>query len=136
MYEETNERMLKAQEVATAVDISIQAMTAWYRWKEANPNHELAQYLPNYYALPGGRKTRFWKASEVWKLEEFKRRIPKGRHGIMGKVTQKYTRGSKNRDKKLYINTVDTLLRRNNVDEDTADIIKEFLEEEYAKRVA
>lgn len=134
MYTETNERMLKAQEVATAVGISIQAMTAWYRWKEENPNHELAQLLPEYTRLAGGRKTRFWRESEIWKLKEFKARRPEGRNGLMGKVTQKYTYS--NKDGKSYIKRVVNLLSKNEVDSETVDIIREFLEEEFDNRKA
>ena len=58
MYAETNERMVKAQELSMLVDTSIQAITNWYRWKEEHPDHELAKWLPEYTQLPGGRRTR------------------------------------------------------------------------------
>lgn len=134
MNELTTERMIKAPELARRIDISIQAFTEWYRWKEENPDHPLAQYLPDYTKLPGGRRTRFWKESEIWKLEEFKKRLPRGRNGIMGKVTQKYA--ISNKDGKGYIKRVVNLLNKYEVDESYVDIIKEFLDEEFEKRVA
>ena len=91
----SEERMIKANELAMMLDTSIQSITAWYKWKELHPEHELAKLLPEYTKLPGGRKTRYWKYSDVWKLIEFKKSLPQGRNGIMGEVTQKYIKSSK-----------------------------------------
>lgn len=91
----SEDRLIKAPELSMLVDTSIQAITAWYRWKELHPDHELAQLLPDYITQEGGRRTRYWHYSDVVKLIEFKNAIPKGRHGIMGEATQKYVKSSK-----------------------------------------
>jgi len=134
MYAETNERMVKAQELSMLVDTSIQAITNWYRWKEEHPDHELAKWLPEYTQLPGGRRTRFWKESEVWKLKEFKKHITYGRNGIMAAATQKYV--IKEKDDKRYIQRTINLLIKNNVSPEYIDMVKEALNEEYQNRKA
>lgn len=91
----SEDRLIKAPELAYLVNTSIQAITAWYKWKEMHPEHELAKLLPDYTVQKGGRKTRYWKYSDVWRLIEFKNSIPRGRNGIMGEATQMYTRSSK-----------------------------------------
>ena len=91
----SEERMIKAQELAMLLDTSVQTITVWYKWKEAHPDHELAKLLPDYTRITGGRRTRYWKYSDVYKLMEFKKSLPKGRGGIMGDTTQMYVKGSK-----------------------------------------
>lgn len=81
---------LTVQEVAVAIGSSVQTINGWYRWKNLHPEHELAKLLPDYHRQEGGRRTRFWNQSDVWKLIQFKKSIPQGRLGIMGDVTQKY----------------------------------------------
>ena len=73
----SEDRLIKAPELSMLVDTSIQAITAWYRWKELHPDHELAQLLPDYITQEGGRRTRYWHYSDVVKLIEFKNAIPK-----------------------------------------------------------
>ena len=88
----SEERMLKVQEVAVAVDSSVQTINGWYKWKMENPDHELAKLLPDYYRDEGGKRTRYWNQSDVWRLIQFKKSIPQGCRGIMGSVTQRYCR--------------------------------------------
>ena len=88
------DRMLKAVEVACLIDSSVQTITSWYRWKELNPEHEMAKKLPNYERI-GNKKTRYWKQSDIWKLIDFKNNIKQGRNGLMGEVTQKYVKTTK-----------------------------------------
>ena len=132
MYAETNERMIKAPELSVMIGTSIQTITTWYRWKASNPHHEMAQWLPEYTTLPGGRKTRFWKESEVWKLKEFKKNVTYGRYGIMGKETQKYV--IKDNAGKSYIQRTVNLLKRSNVSPEYIEIVKEALNEEFESR--
>ena len=89
------DRLIKATELAMLVDSSIQTITSWYKWKEKHPDDELAKLLPDYTIQEGGRKTRYWKYSDVYRLIEFKNSIPHGRYGIMGDTTQMYLRSSK-----------------------------------------
>ena len=85
------ERLLKIEEVALLVGVSTQTINIWYRWAKNNPDNDLASYLPKY-TQSGSRQTRYWTQSDVWKLIEFSKAIPKGRNGIMGDVTQRRTK--------------------------------------------
>lgn len=84
-------RLLNVQELSMLIGSSIQTIGSWYRWKELNPDHELAKLIPDYTRI-GNRRTRYWKQDDVWKLLEFKQKLPQGRNGIMGEVTQKYVK--------------------------------------------
>lgn len=83
------ERLLSAQEVAILIDRFPTTISMWYRWKRENPEHELAQLLPDY-IQEHPRSKRLWKESDVYKLIEFEKNIVKGRKGLMGSVTQRY----------------------------------------------
>ncbi|MBO6275499.1 MAG: hypothetical protein J6M91_08220 [Methanobrevibacter sp.] len=84
---EQKEQMLKVEEVAVLIGSSIYTIRIWYKWKKLHPEHELAKLLPDYYQS-APRQTRYWKRSDIWKLIEFKSKLPKGHVGIMGDVTQ------------------------------------------------
>lgn len=86
-----SENLMNVNEVAVLIGSSIQTISSWYRWKNLNPDHALAQYLPDYVQI-GNRRQRFWHSSDVWKLIEFKKAIPQGRNGVMGEVTQMYVK--------------------------------------------
>ena len=90
----SNDKLLNVQEVAVLIKSSVPTISAWYRWKRLDPNHELAQMLPEF-ERHGAHRTRYWKYSDIPKLFEFKNAIPQGRNGIMGAVTQKYCKNSK-----------------------------------------
>lgn len=81
--------LLRVEEVALLIDSSVKTIQNWYQFKRAQPENEYAQMLPDY-VQEGGRQKRYWKESDIPKLLEFKRKIPKGRNGILGCVTQKY----------------------------------------------
>lgn len=85
------DKLLNVSEVSMYVGSSIQTISSWYRWKDLNPEHELAKIIPEYTRI-GNRRTRYWTMDDVWKLVEFKKSIPQGRNGIMGAVTQKYVK--------------------------------------------
>ena len=82
------ERLLKIEEVALMIGVSTQTINIWYRWARENPENEIAQSIPKY-RQEGTRQTRYWTQSDVWKLIEFSKMIPRGRNGIMGDVTQR-----------------------------------------------
>ena len=86
--------LLNVQEVAVLIGSSIQTIGSWYRWKALNPSHELAKLLPDYKRI-GNRSTRYWERDDIARLIEFKCRIPQGRNGVMGAVTQKYVKKNK-----------------------------------------
>ena len=85
------ERLLNVQELSMLVGSSIQTIGSWYRWKKLHPDHELAKLIPEYTRV-GNRRTRYWKQSDVYAFGEFKQKLPQGRNGVMGEVTQKYVK--------------------------------------------
>lgn len=91
-------RLLRIEEVAMSVGVSVKTINNWYWFRMAHPEHKLAKLLPDY-IQDGVRQTRFWKQSDIWKLLEFKTKLPKGRNGILGDITQKHYRRKKEREK-------------------------------------
>lgn len=90
----TNDTLLKLEEVAILVGVSFKTINTWYAFKRAYPDNEYAQLLPDYIQT-GKRQKRFWKKSDIWKLIKFRQSIPKGRNGVLGDITQKYYRKQK-----------------------------------------
>lgn len=84
-------RLLTANEVALAVGISVHTLDLWYKFKRQNPEHEFSKLLPEY-TQETEKSNRLWDQNDMWKLVDFKQRIPKGRRGVMGSVTQKYVK--------------------------------------------
>lgn len=79
-------KLLKLEEVAILIGSSYWTVRTWYVWKSKNKDHPLAQLLPDpIQSAP--RQTRYWKQSDIWKLLEFKSKLPRGRNGVMGNVT-------------------------------------------------
>lgn len=91
-------KLLRAEEVALLTGITTKTLSFWYKWKEtekAKANYpEFIELLPPY-IQKSNRGTRYWKESDLWKLIEFKSKIPQGKNGIMGNVTQKYAKNRK-----------------------------------------
>lgn len=85
------ERRIKIEEMALAVGVSSKTIRNWYKFKRENPTHELSKMLPDI-ERDNLRKTMLWKQSDVWKLIQFKEKLPTGRAGIMGSVTQAYVK--------------------------------------------
>ena len=85
----TKNNLLKVEEVALLVGVSVKTINNWYAFKKVEPESEYAQLLPEF-KQSGERQTRYWNQSDIWKLIDFKTKIPKGRNGILGSVTQKY----------------------------------------------
>jgi hypothetical protein len=90
----SEEKMLKIEEVAVLIGCSVKTINNWYTWKRQNPEHEMAQLLPDF-EQEAERQTRYWKQSDVWKMIEFQSKLPQGRKGILGSVTQKYYKKKK-----------------------------------------
>jgi predicted DNA-binding transcriptional regulator AlpA len=82
------ERLLKIEEVALMIGVSVQTINIWYKWARTNPDNDYAKMLPTYKQM-GTRQTRYWTQSDIWKLIEFNKVIPRGRNGVMGDVTQR-----------------------------------------------
>lgn len=86
------ERKLRLEEVALLVGSSTLTINNWYKFKRLYPDDEYAKLLPDYEQNGGKTSTRYWKESDIYKLLEFKTKIPQGCKGIMGSVTQKYVK--------------------------------------------
>ena len=86
--------LLKIEEVAVLCGVSVQSINNWYKFKRENPNDEYARLLPNYEVV-GCHNQRFWDKADINSLIEFKRKMPKGRSGVMGSVTQRYVKTQK-----------------------------------------
>lgn len=87
--------LLKIEEVAVLVGVSVQTINNWYVFKRNDPDNEYAKMLPDY-EQAGVRKLRLWDKSDIQKFIEFKKAIPRGCKGAMGDTTQRYVRGRKN----------------------------------------
>jgi hypothetical protein len=85
---------LRIEEVALLVGCSVKSVNNWYWFKNLHPEHEYAKMLPEF-TRDGPHGTRLWRREDMWKLIEFKQRLPKGRYGILGDITQKYYRKAK-----------------------------------------
>ena len=100
---------MRVEELAAKIGTSVPTISAWYRWKKQNPEHELAKLLPCF-VRKGPHGTKYWYESDIPRLMEFKNSIPQGRNGVMGSVTQKYVK--KNRITKEVINSNEIIIRR------------------------
>ena len=89
---DTLDSKLRIEEVALFVGVSVETINIWYRFKNQNPDHIYSKMLPDYIQLGGARSCRYWNASDIDKLIEFKKTKPVGRNGAMGTVTQKYVK--------------------------------------------
>lgn len=85
------DRLIKVEELAVAVGVSVKTINNWYAFKQAEPKHELAKLLPDF-KQEHPRATRLWKFSDVWRVKDFQSRIKTGRNGAMGIITQKYVK--------------------------------------------
>ncbi len=96
-----SEKMIKIERVAVEIDVSVQTINTWYRFKKNFPDNEYAKILPEYHQ-DGCRRTRYWNISDLDKLREFKQKIPHGHTGVMGKLTHKnrHKKGVANAKKK------------------------------------
>ena len=86
-----SERLLKAEEVALLVGVSIPTLNNWYRFKRENPENEIAKILPDY-TKESEKAVRYWRQSDIWRFMDFKKQMVIGRKGIMGSVTQRYVK--------------------------------------------
>lgn len=87
---------INATQVCALVDISIYTLNMWYKFKELNPENEYAKMLPEF-IRPDNSNLRLWQRNDVYALIEFKTKIPHGRNGVLGDVTQKYVRGKRSK---------------------------------------
>ena len=92
------DNLLRIEEVAILVNVSVKTINEWYVFKRTEPKNEYAKMLPDPIKDNTGR--RLWKQADIDKLIQFHNEIPKGRNGIMGKVTQRYYKNRGRKDGK------------------------------------
>jgi hypothetical protein len=90
---------LKIDKLAMLVGVSTRTINNWYWFKSANPNNEYAKMLPDYRIDKKSHGSRVWDSNDVDKLIDFKSKIPHGRNGVLGDITQRYERKKKNEAK-------------------------------------
>lgn len=82
---------LKVEQVALLVGVSVRTLNSWYWFKENNPTNEYAQMLPPF-ERKTAKGTRYWKSEDIPNIIKFRAELPHGRNGILGDVTQRYSR--------------------------------------------
>lgn len=98
MINVNGEKFLTIGEVGVFIGRSQHTINYWYLWKKEHPEHELAQLLPEY-EQRGAKGTRYWRQSDIWKLLEFRARIPQGRNGIMKDSIEHYFKGGRDENR-------------------------------------
>ena len=88
--------MMKIEEVAVRVGVSVQTLNRWYKYKKENPKSEVSKQIPAYTK----KKTssgfvRLWSDDDIWKLVQFKLNNKVGRTGRMGKYEGRGTKNGK-----------------------------------------
>jgi hypothetical protein len=85
--------LITASKVANALDISVKTLTTWYKWyndpDEVKPDN--MPILPDY-KQKNPQAPRYWKKSDIKKIKEFKMWLPRGRNGVMGNLTNQYSK--------------------------------------------
>lgn len=93
------EKMYSIEEVAVKLGVSYKTICNWYAYKRKFPEDVWAQKLPEY-KLGGMRNAkRLWTEQDLEQLFKFKEELPRGRGGVLGKVTQVWyhrTKGKQN----------------------------------------
>lgn len=81
---------LSAAEVCVLLNVSLNTLNKWYRFKTENPEHEFAKYIPEPKREGSGIKApRYWTQSDIKKLAKFQSHIKRGRNGFIGLYTGK-----------------------------------------------
>lgn len=91
---EKNMNLITVTELAMLVGCSVQTIGTYYKFKKENPSDEYAKMLPDYIRV-GKRQTRYWKKEDAEAIIEFRKKIPQGRNGALGSVTQRYCKPHK-----------------------------------------
>ena len=85
------ENYITVQELAFLVGCSAQTIGSYYKFKKENPDNELSKMLPDYVRI-GNKHTRYWKEEDAEAIKEFRKKLPQGRNGALGSVTQRYVK--------------------------------------------
>ncbi len=93
---------MKIEEVAVKLNVSVQTINRWYKFKKDNPTDTISKSLPTYKKIKGETGlgfVRIWNEKDLQKLIIFKDSIKVGRTGKMGKYKGKGTKNAKKEDK-------------------------------------
>ncbi len=137
-------KMYNLTEVAFALGCSTQTVNTYYKFKVENPDDALSAMIPDF-VRDGKCRTRYWTEESVEQLLIFRANLPKGKNGLLGRVTQRYVKDSTKwnvpEEQRMtpagdgYIGTVETILLKNHVDEEVIEQVKELLKEEMVWRI-
>lgn len=88
---ENLENYYTTTKVAQHLDITVVTLTNWYKWYN-DPEQFKPKGMPQLpeYIQEKSRGPKYWKKSDLPKLQKFKEWIPKGRNGLMGSVSSRY----------------------------------------------
>ena len=83
--------MLKATKVSQQLDICTKTLDMWYKFyfDKSIPKPDDMPELPMYHQ-DHPRGPRYWKVTDIPKLQAFKEWIPRGRNGVMSEISTKY----------------------------------------------
>lgn len=86
----TANEKISSMGVCKELNISYRTLERWYKWY--NSLSDVPKDVPKLpmYEQAKPRGAKFWTSEDVEQLKEFKKWIPKGRNGIMGRVSQRY----------------------------------------------
>lgn len=88
--------MMKVEEVAVRLGVSVQTINRWYKFKKENPDSEVSKNIPDFITeKTSSGIIRLWQDDDVWKLVQFRTQIKPGRAGKMGKYGGKGTKNGK-----------------------------------------
>lgn len=144
------ERLINAQELAYRIGRSVQTLNAYYKFKDENPDNEYSLMLPEF-IRQGNHRTRYWKESDIGKIIRFIDSLPKGRDGVLGPVTQRYSgkkseKSGAEKSEKIteqkkrakrpgaYIYQIMAILEGNDVEPDFIEFMTKELKEEFECR--
>lgn len=88
--------MMKIEEVAMRIGVSVQTLNRWYKFKKENPKDEVSKLLPAYKKVKTTRGfVRLWSQDDLYSLVAFRSHITCGRTGKMGKYKGRGTKNGK-----------------------------------------
>lgn len=82
--------MLTAMQVCERLDISARTLDSWYKYVKSDIEKPKEMPFVPMYTQHHPKGQRFWKSEDVEALIDFKKWIPKGRLGVMGRINQVY----------------------------------------------
>ena len=90
-----NEEYLSIRKVANLIDVSDHTISRWYKWWESPEFEKPADLELPKYVFKDRRKTKFFKKSDIPKLEEFALKLRTTHRGAMSEFNAAYQWGKR-----------------------------------------